>query len=360
MRLQAAFSLGYWRGRLASTSLANLALQHTDDAFLVQAFLSSLNPENIADVVERIVDPSVAPSKSSTLLKRLIPSGIAMGEEETLTKLVDFVCTAKSEDARDANWALVATFVEALEQIRNRGTANASASVLSKLESFLIQGRRISENVEIDESVRLKTIGLLGRRIHDSENDQITLRELLGPKNSTPIQMAAATGLARVAGEQAANTILGLWRSYSPAMKSHVLDLLLARDEWIVVLLDAMESGVVGSADLNAMRRQRLLTHPTADIVSRSEMLLAGKIDADRKNVLDEYRHALRISGNSGRGKELFKKNCGTCHRLGEVGYAVGPDLMAVASKSHEFLLQEILDPNRNLDNHYIAYLART
>jgi len=360
VRLQAAFSLGVWRDRLASTSLANLALQHLDDSFMVQAFLSSLNPTNISDVVERVVDPSLATAKSSALLKRLIPSGIAMGDEKTLTQLVDFICTAKSEDARDANWALIATFVETLEQIRNRGTANASASALAKLESYLTKARRISENVEIDESVRLRTIGLLGRRSQDSENDQITLRELLSPKHSTPIQMAAATGLSRVAGEQAANTILGLWRSYSPAMKSHVLELLLSRDQWIVALLDAMESGAVGSADLNAMRRQRLLTHPNADIVSRSEVLLAGKIDADRKNVLDEYRQALRISGNPGRGKELFKKNCGTCHRLGEEGYAVGPDLTAVASKSHEFLLQEILDPNRNLDNRYIAYLART
>ena len=360
VRLQAAFSLGFWRGRIASTSLANLALQHTDDSFLVQAFLSSLNPENIANVVERIVDPNVAPTKSSTLLKRLIPSGIVMGEEETLTKLVDFVCTAKSEDARDANWALIATFVEALEKIRNRGTVNASAGSVSKLESFLTKARRISANVEIDESIRLKTIGLLARRSRDSEIDQITLRELLGPKNSTAIQMAAATGLARVAGEQAAEPILGFWRSYSPAMKSHVLDLLLSRDAWIGSLLEAMESGGVGTADLNAMRRQRLLSHPNADVVSRSELLLAGKIDSDRKNVLDEYRQALQSPGNSGRGKELFKKNCGTCHRLGEEGYAVGPDLTAVASKSHEFLLQEILDPNRNLDSRYIAYLART
>ena len=183
VRLQAAFSLGFWRGRLASTALANLALKHTDDAFLVQAFLSSLNPVNIADVVATIVDPSVAPAKSSTLLKRLIPSGIAMGDDATLTKLVDFLCSAKSEDARDANWPLIATFVEALEKIRERGNAKASAVSVSKIESYLTKARLLSANVEIDEPVRLKTIGLLARRSQDLEIDHTVLRELLSPKN---------------------------------------------------------------------------------------------------------------------------------------------------------------------------------
>lgn len=38
----------------------------------------------------------------------------------------------------------------------------------------------------------------------------------------------------------------------------------------------------------------------------------------------------------------------------------MGPDLVALAGKPVNFFLQEILDPNRNLDSRYMAYTALT
>src|SRR5438477_12956803 len=60
------------------------------------------------------------------------------------------------------------------------------------------------------------------------------------------------------------------------------------------------------------------------------------------------------------RGAAVFAKNCATCHRLGNVGHDVGPDLASVGDKSPEGLLTAILDPNRSVEARYINYMAVT
>ncbi len=47
------------------------------------------------------------------------------------------------------------------------------------------------------------------------------------------------------------------------------------------------------------------------------------------------------------RGKLAFKKHCVTCHKVGNEGANVGPQLVSVVNKSPEDLLIVILDPNR-------------
>jgi putative membrane-bound dehydrogenase-like protein len=360
VRLQVACSLGNWQDPAATTAMVDLAMKYQGDLFLVSAVLSGLNRSNVPLFVDTLLDRSKSSSNSTALIKRMIPSATAMGNEATISTLVAWVSVTKQDDASDVNWLLVASLLESLEKSPSVGSATSSRESNETLNSLLDKARLLSLNHQVNESVRLKAIDALTRRKIDSESDFGVLKDLLTPKNSAPLQMAAATAIARASNERAAKEILAGWRSYSPATKSHVLDILLGRDAWISILLEAMESGMIGAADLNAMRRQRLLAHANAEIVTRSESLLAGKVNSDRKIVIDEYRGSLKLPGNAENGKSLFGKNCATCHRLGDLGYAVGPDLTAVASKSHEFLIQEIFDPNRNLDNRYVAYQAIT
>ncbi len=68
----------------------------------------------------------------------------------------------------------------------------------------------------------------------------------------------------------------------------------------------------------------------------------------------------MTLKGDIERGRAAFAKRCAACHQLGGVGHAVGPDLAGLANKSPAYLLQEVLDPNRNVDSRYIAYLVNT
>src|SRR5262249_62038996 len=85
----------------------------------------------------------------------------------------------------------------------------------------------------------------------------------------------------------------------------------------------------------------------------------AGLTSSDRRKVLDEYRIALDLNGDAGRGKAVFKKTCATCHRLENEGVEVGPDLLsALRNKTREGLLVDLLDPSREVDPRYINYLV--
>jgi putative heme-binding domain-containing protein len=76
--------------------------------------------------------------------------------------------------------------------------------------------------------------------------------------------------------------------------------------------------------------------------------------------VIDAYQSALTLTADSRRGLEVFRKTCATCHRLGDVGHAVGPDLASVGDKSPQGLLIAVLDPNRAVEARYLNYYAVT
>ena len=50
-------------------------------------------------------------------------------------------------------------------------------------------------------------------------------------------------------------------------------------------------------------------------------------------------------------GKQLFAKNCANCHQLGGEGAKVGPQLDGIGIRGLERLLEDTLDPNRNVDH---------
>jgi putative heme-binding domain-containing protein len=69
------------------------------------------------------------------------------------------------------------------------------------------------------------------------------------------------------------------------------------------------------------------------------------------------YQAALELKGDPQRGKELFKKTCSACHVLDGVGTAVGADLNGVRNQGAAALLQNVLDPNREVKPKFLNYV---
>jgi putative heme-binding domain-containing protein len=70
-------------------------------------------------------------------------------------------------------------------------------------------------------------------------------------------------------------------------------------------------------------------------------------------------QHLLQAAGNADRGSELFFKQaekslCTKCHRIGDQGARVGPDLTGIGSRfSRIHLIESILDPSRTIAPSY-------
>jgi putative heme-binding domain-containing protein len=75
-------------------------------------------------------------------------------------------------------------------------------------------------------------------------------------------------------------------------------------------------------------------------------------------------RAVLGLHGDPRRGERLFwsqPTQCGGCHRIGDRGTPVGPDLSTIGKlRSREDLLDSLLEPSRRIEPKYATYLAST
>ena len=72
----------------------------------------------------------------------------------------------------------------------------------------------------------------------------------------------------------------------------------------------------------------------------------------------------LALAGNADRGGKLFwspSLHCGSCHKIGEQGTPLGPDLSAIGKlRGREDLLESILEPSRRIEPKFAAYVVVT
>jgi putative heme-binding domain-containing protein len=66
------------------------------------------------------------------------------------------------------------------------------------------------------------------------------------------------------------------------------------------------------------------------------------------------------LPGDAARGRAVFEKRCATCHRWGDLGHDVGPDLATLTDRLPGTMLVAIFDPNRAVEARYLSYTAVT
>jgi putative heme-binding domain-containing protein len=218
----------------------------------------------------------------------------------------------------------------------------------------------VIHNQEADDAERIAALAVV-RAVAASATSAADIAEAwLEPQNSPELQRAAVETLAAAGNDRDASTLLTYWRGYTPAMRAHVLEVILSREAMLPALLSAIEAGNVKPADIDALSRERLLKHADITIRGKAEKVFAGGADADRRAVIEQYAEATRLPGNVADGRALFGKHCSSCHHLEGEGHTVGPDLAALTNRSPTAALESILDPNRTVDERYQSYDALT
>jgi len=80
----------------------------------------------------------------------------------------------------------------------------------------------------------------------------------------------------------------------------------------------------------------------TAALPSRNETL--------EKLVADRRAGFARSRSSAERGAAVFAKHCAACHQIGGQGALIGPQLDGIGNRGLERVLEDTLDPNRNVD----------
>ena len=119
-------------------------------------------------------------------------------------------------------------------------------------------------------------------------------------------------------------------------------------------LLAAAESGRIAARLLqDRTLTDRLRASPAREASARLAALVKNPPAADV--LLHKMIEAKRAGfdakqANAARGAEVFAKACVVCHVLEGKGALVGPQLDGIGGRGLERLLEDVLDPNRNVD----------
>ena len=88
---------------------------------------------------------------------------------------------------------------------------------------------------------------------------------------------------------------------------------------------------------------------PKERVAALTENLLKPSAEAERliADRIAEYREK---GGNAEQGKKIYVTNCAACHKFDGIGADIGPQLEGIGNRGIERMVEDIIDPNRNID----------
>ena len=361
VRFQLALSLGAWDDDGVLAPLAAVALAGADDGWTRLAVETAV-PERAGALVDTLLSPSVdlANEANPGRLALLRELSALVGSRRDPGEIGQVLRSLWGLDAPDARRWRLATLDGLAAGMGRRGASLGQALATTEGEAawaasaLLAESAAAAEDAALDPATRLDATRLLAHA--PSEAALPTLARLLADEPRPDLRLAAVRALAARSEPDVAARLLDPWSTLTPAVRREVADALIARPARAAALLDAVAAGQVSPGDLEPLQIRRLMDHPDAVLRDRARGLLARSLPADRRAVLDRYKAALNLPGDPLRGLDVFRQRCTSCHQIGPLGVAIGPDVGDNRTRTPEALLNDILDPNAAIDANYVTY----
>lgn len=241
---------------------------------------------------------------------------------------------------------------------------SASGRELKSLETAMIPRLRRAEvalaNEQLEPAERMAALRLLG--LFPTDSRQNAFLGLIGSPAPEALQLEAIALLERLRSEQVAGGVITHWQKLTLRVRTASLEAVLSRGTGARAVLDAVAAGRFPADALDSNRRHQLRTHADAAVRKRAATALpppAGAVDPA------DYKEALRLTGNPGKGALLFRARCAACHRDRDrdrdpdpAAGGIGPDRVAFQAKGKDVLLQNILNPNAEVAPEFSAFQA--
>jgi putative membrane-bound dehydrogenase-like protein len=350
VRLQVAYTLGYWDNSKAAEALGRMALKNADDPYITAAVLSSLTEKNLPGVLATVVKEAGDKGPPPAFVAQLMRMAAATKNDKAQTELLTAASTPKAGKFVRWQFEVLAGYLD------RPGTYDPGLS--DRLADADAAAIRVLADVRAVDADRVAAMRLVGRGLIKDNEVWTLLEGFLSPAAPPALRSATVAHVGQLPGVEKVSFLARGWATYPPSTRQQVLDVILARKDGPDRLLKEIEDKRLPAREIDAARRQRLLNHPDKAIRDRAAKAFDGAISPDRAKVIADYA-GVTANGDRDRGKAVFARVCAACHKLGDVGNVVGPDLAALANRTPAYLMQEILDPNRNLDSRYVEYQAR-
>jgi len=154
--------------------------------------------------------------------------------------------------------------------------------------------------------------------------------------------------------------LLDDFASRTPRIQRAIVSTCVARIDAADVLVQRVLNKKVPATALDAAAQRSLRRFKEPRLKHRVAKAIASLVPADRQSVLAEYADCVKLDSDPKRGRAIFEKNCANCHRIGSLGVDIGPDIADSRTRTPQYLLTNILDPNRAVDANYFSVTAIT
>jgi putative membrane-bound dehydrogenase-like protein len=362
VRFQLALSLGDAETMAAVGPLARLAHGAGSDELLGAAILTSVGANADRIVLELLADDSfVNRADVAGLLSDLASIVGAQPDSQRTVAVLKRVFEAQSHPV--AQLALLRGVGAGLSRrglsISSLLAAHSSDPHLKHAAQELFdRAAKVARDASQPAADRVSAIRLLAFAPYRQAAD--VLPELLSPQVSTQLQTEAVAAFTNQSDPGVARWLIAAWRSLGPKLHREVFDGLARKTAWLSELFAAIEGGHIGAGEIERDVKQLLMNHPNATVRNRARKVFAADRPGNVAAILKMYRPALERAARADRGRAIYERRCATCHRVGDFGHGVGPDLASVQNKSPVDLLVAILDPNREAQPNYISYTLVT
>ncbi|HUF60445.1 MAG TPA: PVC-type heme-binding CxxCH protein [Verrucomicrobiales bacterium] len=169
------------------------------------------------------------------------------------------------------------------------------------------------------------------------------------------LRVLAAEGMAQRDSLEAKTALVEALRSASGRVRDRVAELLAGSRDGADLLYKEIQAGRAGPQLLLAGPvRERLEGSGLEQWEDRAARLTQGIPDggAELANLAAARRASFHAASglSTERGKEIYTLHCAVCHQIGGNGGLIGPQLDGIGHRGADRLIEDILDPNLNVD----------
>jgi len=174
------------------------------------------------------------------------------------------------------------------------------------------------------------------------------------PGSEIAARQDLAKAIASLEDEQLDNALQDSCKQVPARVQTAVAETLAGDAKGLTSLLQLVTKGTLSASVLRSPAvQQKVAGLKNAALQKQCDELTAklppvnqvlDKLIADRRAAFD------KAPKNLERGAEVYNKSCAICHQIAGKGAVVGPQLDGIGLRGLDRLLEDVLDPNRNVD----------
>ena len=244
-----------------------------------------------------------------------------------------------------AAWKSLAPKLYASADARIRRQAERLAAVFGD-DSMFPRLREMLANSTDPES-RKHAFAVLSRA-----QDRASLPVFLRLLDDAAFRTPSINLLARFDDRAVAEALLSRFEQFPPEDRALALNALTSRTTFALALLDAVSGNRLKRDQLTAFHIRQLTALKSAEVDQRVTAtwgrILQSPVEkqARMEKLEKTFNEAPLWAYDAGTGKEHFQKLCASCHRVGNDGVRLGPELTGAGKNGIRYFLENIIDPD--------------